>query len=83
MEESAATTTLDPCDWIGFREQAHRMLDDMLGDIETIRERPVWQTIPDEARARFRLSLPHAGASLRSVRQQTMTAVLPRNGRRA
>ena len=40
-EASAAATSLDPCDWKGFREQAHRMLDDMLGYIETIRERPV------------------------------------------
>ena len=30
------------------------MLDDMLGYMETIRDYPVWQVIPDEVRARFR-----------------------------
>jgi len=83
MEESAATTTLDPCDWIGFREQAHRMLDDMLGDIETIRERPVWQTIPDEARARFRETLPAKPMALAQLHEEFMTSILPYTARNA
>jgi aromatic-L-amino-acid decarboxylase len=38
--------TLDPADWGTFRAQAHQMLDDMLGYVENIRERPVWQSTP-------------------------------------
>ena len=34
--------------------QAHRMLDDILKQHKDIRERPVWQPIPDEVRDRFR-----------------------------
>jgi hypothetical protein len=52
--------TLDPCDWPGFRTQAHRMLDDILEYVENIRQRPVWQPIPDEVRSRFRGDLPQA-----------------------
>ena len=52
-------------DWEKFRKQAHRMLDDMLDYIENIRERPVWQPIPDEVRARFRGSLPAAPSGSR------------------
>jgi hypothetical protein len=49
---------LDPVDWPGFRAQAHQMLDDMLSYLENIRQRPVWQPIPDEVRARFRGDIP-------------------------
>ena len=45
------STTLDPFDWPGFRTQAHRMLDDILDYVENIRERPVWQPIPDDVRS--------------------------------
>ena len=44
--------TLDPQDWDEIRAQGHRMLDDMIDYIATIRERPVWRPIPDEVRAR-------------------------------
>jgi hypothetical protein len=42
-----------------LRAQGHRMLDDILDYVEDIRERPVWQPIPDSVRARFRAALPH------------------------
>src|SRR5580692_10508244 len=50
--------SLDPDDWTEFRRQAHRMLDDMFGYMENIRDYPVWQVIPDEVRERFRAALP-------------------------
>ena len=77
------TPTLDPVDWAGFREQAHHMLDDMLGYMETIRERPVWQVIPDEVRARFRQALPAEPTPIAEVHEEFMTSILPfvaRNG---
>ena len=56
-----ANESLDPADWESFRAQAHLMLDDMLGYIEKIRERPVWQPIPEAVRARFLSPAPHLG----------------------
>ena len=50
--------TLDPQDWADLRALGHRMLDDMIDHIATIRERPVWQPIPDVVRAQFREELP-------------------------
>ena len=50
--------TLDPQDWSDLRALGHRMLDDMIDYIATIRERPVWQPIPDVVRAQFREELP-------------------------
>jgi glutamate/tyrosine decarboxylase-like PLP-dependent enzyme len=69
--------TLDPTDWAAFRAQAHQMLDDMLGYIEKIRERPVWQPIPEEARARFRSPAPQKGEELAQVHAEFMRDVLP------
>jgi aromatic-L-amino-acid decarboxylase len=69
--------TLDPSDWTGFRAQAHRMLDDIVDYIENIRERPVWQPIPDEVRTRFRGELPHAPSDLAGVHDEFMRYILP------
>jgi aromatic-L-amino-acid decarboxylase len=68
---------LDPVDWPSFRAQGHRMLDDILDYIEGIEARPVWQPIPDEARARFREPLPHAPSSLAEAHGRFMEDVLP------
>ena len=69
--------SLDPNDWPAFRQQSHRMLDDMLDYIEHIRERPVWQTPPDEVRARFHSPLPRKEADLAAAHQQFMQDILP------
>ena len=57
--------------------QAHRMLDDILDYVEHIRERPVWQPIPDEVRARFHGGLPTAPSDLAAVHQEFMRDILP------
>jgi glutamate/tyrosine decarboxylase-like PLP-dependent enzyme len=59
--------TLDPQDWDGIRAQAHRMLDDMIDHIATVRERPVWRPIPEVVRAQFREDLPREASELDSV----------------
>ena len=38
--------TLDPTDWGSMRALGHRMLDDMLDHLQTLRDRPVWQHAP-------------------------------------
>ncbi|MCU6433594.1 pyridoxal-dependent decarboxylase [Undibacterium sp. Jales W-56] len=53
------------------------MLDDMLDYVEHIRQRPVWQPIPDEIRAPFHEALPDQGQALSEVHQIFMTSVLP------
>jgi aromatic-L-amino-acid decarboxylase len=69
--------SLDPADWKEFRAQAHRMLDDMLDYTKNIRERPVWQAIPDEVRHRFAGAVPVAPGSLAEVHQEFMKYILP------
>jgi glutamate/tyrosine decarboxylase-like PLP-dependent enzyme len=75
--QADANQTLDPKDWAEFRAQAHRMLDDLLGYVENIRERPVWQPIPAEARAHFQSPAPMQGEDLAQVHAEFMHEVLP------
>lgn len=77
LRKAASGPTLDPDDWTAVRRQAHVMLDDMLDYVEHIRERPVWQPIPDEVRARFRAALPRAPSELADVYREFAQYVLP------
>jgi glutamate/tyrosine decarboxylase-like PLP-dependent enzyme len=53
------------------------MLDDMLDYLEHIRDRPVWQPMPDAVRAAFRDRLPMQGAELSAVYEEFLRNVLP------
>jgi aromatic-L-amino-acid/L-tryptophan decarboxylase len=71
------SSSLDPDNWPEIRKQAHVMLDDMLDYIQHIRARPVWQPIPQQARAYFRANLPEAGEPLTNIHDEFMRFVLP------
>lgn len=75
--EAASSETLDPKNWDEIRAQGHRMLDDMIDYAANIRARPVWQPIPDEARARFRAELPQEPSDLGEVYREFADFVLP------
>ncbi|MBC7574711.1 MAG: aminotransferase class V-fold PLP-dependent enzyme [Herminiimonas sp.] len=53
------------------------MLDDMLDYIQNIRERPVWQAIPDATRLRFQQALPRESSSLEDAHASFMNDILP------
>jgi len=53
------------------------MLDDMLDYLEQIRERPVWQPIPRDVRARFHAQIPLEPTDLALVHQEFMQDILP------
>jgi glutamate/tyrosine decarboxylase-like PLP-dependent enzyme/Flp pilus assembly protein TadD/glutathione synthase/RimK-type ligase-like ATP-grasp enzyme len=53
------------------------MLDDILGYIENIRERPVWQPIPQDVRQRFRSDLPAEPSALAAVHEEFTRYILP------
>jgi glutamate/tyrosine decarboxylase-like PLP-dependent enzyme len=69
--------TLDPSDWPDFRSRAHRILDDILDYTEHIRERPVWQPIPQSVRDAFREPLPQEPADLASIHDTFLRDILP------
>ena len=53
------------------------MLDDILDYVEHIRERPVWQPMPDDVRQHFRDMLPRQPTDLSSVHDEFMRYVVP------
>src|SRR5215471_4495641 len=53
------------------------MLDDILGYVEHIRERPVWQPIPDDVRSRFRAPIPTRPTDLADVHAEFLRDILP------
>ena len=48
--------TLDPQNWDEMRALGHRMVDDMLTYLQTVRERPVWQHAPPQVKEAYRFA---------------------------
>jgi aromatic-L-amino-acid decarboxylase len=69
--------SLDPDDWSGLRALAHRMVDDAIDYSATLRDRPVWQPMPDAARAAFAGGLPQQGRGIDAVYDDLTTYLLP------
>jgi aromatic-L-amino-acid/L-tryptophan decarboxylase len=53
--------TLDPSDLETLRDLAHRMVDDAFDDVATLRERPVWQPMPEDVEVAFDGPVPRTG----------------------
>lgn len=69
--------SLDPGDWTRLRELGHRMIDDMFVYLENVRERPVWQPIPDDVKNSFADPLPMQPQGARSVYEEFRKNILP------
>lgn len=69
--------SLDPDDWDGFRQLAHRMVDDMLDHLAHIADRPVWVAPPAEVAARLREPLPRRGEGSKAAYGEFVDSVLP------
>src|SRR5437879_8345 len=54
--KSSPEISLDPADaqgWEDLRQLGHRMVDEMLEYLRTVRERPVWRPVPADVRKRL------------------------------
>ena len=69
--------SLDPTDWNETRALGRAMVDDILTWLETVRERPVWSSVPAETKARLEEAVPRAGAPLAEVYEAFKRDVLP------
>jgi glutamate/tyrosine decarboxylase-like PLP-dependent enzyme len=72
--------TLDPAnarEWDELRALGHRMLDDMLDYLRTVRERAAWRPVPTEVRARLAEPVPHGPTPAEAVYEQFTRDVLP------
>lgn len=62
--------TLDPDDWDALRRLGHRMVDEMFAYLETVRERPAWQPMPEEVQAALRAPLPQEAQPAEAVYEE-------------
>src|SRR5437016_3471372 len=71
---------LDPADareWEELRQLGHRMVDEMLEYLRTVRERPVWRPVPVDVRKRLSGSAPRAPSAAADVYEEFKRDVLP------
>lgn len=74
---STTDLTLDPESWTDFRALAHRMVDDMLDHLASLRSRPAWQRVPAGVRARLEEAVPYEGQGAEAAYRQFVEDVLP------
>lgn len=59
--------SLDPDDWAEARAVAHRMVDDAIAHLAEVRQRTVWQPLPDATRAQYQTEVPQAPTPLAEI----------------
>ncbi len=69
--------SLDPADWESLKALGHQMIDDTFDHLATLRERPVWQPMPDDVKAHFQQPLPHAPEGAEAAYRDFQRDVLP------
>jgi glutamate/tyrosine decarboxylase-like PLP-dependent enzyme len=72
--------TLDPGnakEWDELRALGHRMVDDMLEYLRTVRERAAWRPVPKDVRARLAEPVPQGPTPAEKVYEQFTRDVLP------
>ncbi len=69
--------SLDPEDWGEMRRLGHRMVDDAMDYLEHVRERPVWQPVPESAKAALRAPVPVEGRAPTAVYEEFRRDLFP------
>jgi len=76
-DSAGGEETLDPDDWTETRRLAHKMMEDVLNDLEMMRLRPVWKPMPDSVKGTFGTKAPRAPQALESVYDEFRENVEP------
>src|SRR3981081_220942 len=78
---SSPEISLDPVDargWEELRQLGHRMVDEMLEYLRTVRERPVWRPVPADVRKRLSgTPAPRTPTAAEDVYEEFKRDVLP------
>jgi aromatic-L-amino-acid/L-tryptophan decarboxylase len=77
MNKPQTYETLDPENWDEMRTLAHRMVDDAITYLQTVRERPVWQPIPEEVAVRFEEPAPNEPAGAEAAYKEFLETIFP------
>ncbi len=77
MNQMKKFETLDPESWSDLRQLAHRMVDDAADYIETVGERPVWQSVPEDIRRKFKSPVPKEPLPAEEVYNEFRETIFP------
>lgn len=77
MDATDEERGLDPLDWAEAEAVAHRMVAEAVAHLRGLRDRPVWQPMPEEVRARARAPLPQGPTPLPAVWEEARDRLLP------
>jgi glutamate/tyrosine decarboxylase-like PLP-dependent enzyme len=69
--------SLDPENWAEMRELAHQVVDDAIDYLQTIRQQPVWQPVPEEVKQHLSKSAPPAPTDPAEVYADFKHNILP------
>ena len=71
--------SLDPADWEEMRQLGHRMVDDMMDHLSTVRDRPSWVQPPEDVLRDLRQPMPWGPQEPADVYEDFLRCVLPYN----
>ena len=80
MADPDVRETLDPEDWDRLRALAHRAVDDGFDYLRTLRDRPVWQPVPEAVLARLQGAAPRQPLGAEAAYADFKELVLPYPG---
>jgi len=76
-QENETLETLDPQDWERTRTLMHQMVDDAIEFTKTIRDRKIWQPMPQEVLQSFKTQLPEDPSDGETVYAELKSNVMP------
>ena len=76
-DQQGRELSLDPDNWDSIKKLGHRMVDEMVDYLATLRSRPVWRPVPEGTKALLRGNPPEQGVGLEQVYEEFLTAVQP------
>lgn len=75
--ENLSQETLDPQDWDAMRKLGHRMVEDAMNYLRTVRDRPVWQPIPQTVRDALKAPVPMKPSDADDVYREFTETIFP------
>lgn len=77
IETNEILETLDPQDWEKTRALMHQMVDDAIEFTKTLRERKIWQPMPDKILESFKTKVPQDPIDGEAVYEEFKTTIEP------
>ena len=77
MNNPPVEESLDPADWEALRRLAHQAIDDGFDHLQGVRDRPVWQPVPEAIVARLRQPAPRLPQGAESAYREFKEIVMP------